>query len=491
MKIHTMNTNLKIIQPTFDAIDELNSITDCTISSLNCIPQKNTLQKGNRELILSFKDVYNPDIDRAMRIFDLGDLSVTTNKRNYCIPSKSAFLSGSTGNLLSMSPDTFHLHIYHISSFSKTHSSSFIRMILPISNDNWIGELASEKFSVGNQSTVGLLNLDFPLGQVHAYSWLQSGQKYLIIEPQYKISVEEILNIQYAVSLGLGLLSGTAYLDECYIVSSKSIGFHKIEDIEYRRLRESIVSAYRLFTTNMYSIYQVLQKGNNNKYAATQIETTDGVLNPNYVDHLYPLFYNRLFTTIYQDEYLSRAAEIMLDASERSLGYQVSLYSIALETITTRLKSIYSVKYPGIIDKSSWKKLHSSLTKAFESISTELLFNKGIHDRYLRALDNMNNISNQEKFNLVMDAVGYARSSTDDDAITQRNMSLHGNLAKKTSPTSSVADDQFFYSTVLCRLCYSLLFKFCGFDSYIVNLPVLYDLEPACSQKEEVLLRIP
>ena len=103
----------------------------------------------------------------------------------------------------------------------------------------------------------------------------------------------------------------------------------------------------------------------------------------------------------------------------------------------------------------------------------------------------MNNISNQEKFNLVMDAVGYARSSTDDDAITQRNMSLHGNLAKKTSPTSSVADDQFFYSTVLCRLCYSLLFKFCGFDSYIVNLPVLYDLEPACSQKEEVLLRIP
>ena len=180
----------------------------------------------------------------------------------------------------------------------------------------------------------------------------------------------------------------------------------------------------------------------------------------------------------------------MIDASDKSLGYQVSLYSVTLETITTRLKRVFNVKYPGIIDKSTWKKLHKSIVKSYEQISKELAFSADIHDRYKRTLDNMNNISNQEKFNLVMDRIGHNRTASDDDAISQRNLSLHGSQVKKTAPNSRDADDYFYYSTVLCRLCYCLLFRYCGFDSYIINLPVLYDLEPACNLQEDVLIKI-
>lgn len=480
----------KILNPTFDAISQLNSISNCSIPDLDFIPQVNTLQKGERELILTFKAVFDPNIHAALRSFDLGNLTLSCVNGKYIIPSREAYLSESASSILSTVAEPFYLHINRITTFTTPSCATYKRMVLPVSRDNWCGEMAACGFSVGQQSHVGLLDLDFPLGQVHAYTISYSAQKYLIVEPQYKVSLDEIYDIQYAVALGLGLIAGTVPLNECYVVSSETLDFSNIENIEYRRLRETIVSAYRLFTTNMYSIYEALKKGIRNNYATIQLEDSNGTLNTGYVDWLYPRFYSKLITILYQDADLARAAEIMIEASDRSLGYQVSLYSVALETITTRLKSVFNVKYPGIIDKSTWKKLHKSIVKSYEQISKELSFTTDIHDRYKRTLDNMNNISNQEKFNLVMNRIGHKRSASDDDAISQRNLSLHGSQVNKTSPNSTDADDYFYYSTVLCRLCYCLLFRYCGFDNYIINLPVLYDLEPACNLKEQVLIKI-
>lgn len=312
----------------------------------------------------------------------------------------------------------------------------------------------------------------------------------LVIEPNYKVTLHELQEIQYAVVLGIGLITGIAYFDDAYYIAYEDCDFDSPIGTSYSGLRDTIKGQYRIFTTNMYSLELSLSSGINNNYALSMIKEKDGRIKGGLVDELLKDFYSNLVVNIYRYPEFARAAVILLEASKQSLDYQAALYSVALETLSTKIKSLNQIKYNGVLTKSIWKKVHQEIISSLANIATKYSFAPDIANRFKWKIDGLNGISNNEKFNLVIDSVGYQRTSADDDALRQRNLLLHGNLVQNTSPTSTQFDDIFYYSLMLHRICACVLFKFCGFNGYIINNPVLMDTLPACTRKEDLLIRI-
>ena len=115
---------------------------------------------------------------------------------------------------------------------------------------------------------------------------------------------------------------------------------------------------------------------------------------------------------------------------------------------------------------------------------------KGFENRIAKRIPNLNEISNTDKFNLVLERLGLKKMLSDDDAIGQRNNLLHGNLVDKTAEDSTDFDDMYYYSLVLHRLCSAIIFKFAGYNGYLVNNAVLMDRKVACDRRELVLIEI-
>lgn len=148
-------------------------------------------------------------------------------------------------------------------------------------------------------------------------------------------------------------------------------------------------------------------------------------------------------------------------------------------------------RFSGIIkDKGTWTRIRKPLTKAFRESCSPFEIEKRIEDRIANRIPNLNEISNTDKFKLVIDKLGLKRSLSDDEALEQRNNLLHGELVEKTAEDSTDFDDMYYYSLVLHRLCTAIIFKFAGYHGYLVNNAVLMDMKVACERKEPVLIEI-
>ena len=150
------------------------------------------------------------------------------------------------------------------------------------------------------------------------------------------------------------------------------------------------------------------------------------------------------------------------------------------------------MSFDGIInnDQGTWTRIRKPMTKIFRERCGMYEIDKLVEDRIANRIPNLNEISNNDKFNLVIERLGLRKMVSDDEAIRQRNNLLHGNLVDKTSDDSTDFDDMYYYSLVLHRLCTAILFKYGGYKGYLVNNAVLMDRKVACERREPVLIEI-
>ena len=484
-----MGNIVKKMEPMFAEIRKLVSMENVSIEGIGHIPTDNRITKGERKLQLSFEAVLNKELHDTVNNPSFSEFLIHSDDHCFVVGENQAYFDGY--NFMMTEKQKFTMNISALK--DSNEQSGFMRMVLPINRNFWIHNLHTYGIQTEKSFVGGLLILKFDEGEVHVFTITdsQSKQQYMIVEPQYEVSREVLFNIHYAVATGLGVITGTAYFGETYVLVANSLTFDSYKAVSYYSLRESVHSQYTTFTTNMYWIDMLLRQGKYNRYALDMITDENKKVKSGLVDWLYSETYGQIILNMYKYPEFARAAIILLDGSDKALDYQAAMYAVALETLCTKLKRIYDMTFDGIIkEKGAWTRIRKPMTKTFRDSCNQYGIEKKIEDRIVNRIPNLNEISNKDKFKLVIAKLGLNTLLSDEDGINQRNNLLHGEFVDKTAEDSTDFDDMYYYSLVLHRLCTSIIFKFAGYHGYLVNNAVLMDRKLACERKEPVLVEI-
>jgi hypothetical protein len=136
-------------------------------------------------------------------------------------------------------------------------------------------------------------------------------------------------------------------------------------------------------------------------------------------------------------------------------------------------------------------------------------YNKTVRPVLLKALDNIidiptdakriysnrincsfNSPANQDKLTKSFADFGYNLSEADQNAIKQRNFTLHGHLSDIKKEIANQRWDMFSTALRLHKLCCILLLKAAGYSGKILNNEVILGVKDACERKDPPYLYI-
>ena len=473
----------------FAEMMRLETMENVVIDGLDHIPAENMISKVERKFQLTFESVLGKELHKIVNNPSLKHFQIQKDEHRYIVEDNQAYFEGY--NFLETDPQVFTMNISTLKDVNE--SAGFMRMTIPISRNFWVHNLRTYSIKTEKSIFGGLLVLKFEEGEVHVFTVTghHTKQQYMVVEPQFEVTREKLFYIHYAVATGLGIITGTAYFGEAYVFVGDSLEFDSCRAVSYYSLRETVHSQYSTFTTNLYWVDMVLKQGKYNSYALEMITDEKGEVKRGLVDWLYEDVYGQIIQNMYQYPEFARAAIILLDGTDKALDYQAAMYAVALETLCTKLKAIYGMKFDGIIkDKGTWTRIRKPMTKTFHKFCKQYNIDKNITDKITQKIPNLNEISNTDKFNLIIDKLGIKKMLSDDDAMRQRNNLLHGELVEKTAENSTDFDDMYYYSLVLYRLCTNIIFKFAGYKGWLVNNAVVMDRKVACERREPVLFQV-
>lgn len=435
------------------------------------------------------------DVWRRRPYDPMPEFNFSCGNKKFVVPENASFLSTSN----EFTSDEFQDTTISIDRFYSADidwdQPHFLRSVQPLERFDWAQTFHTcayeERYPNGGwYSSLGLLEVNFKnKGIFHLYPYKFENQYYLVCEAQFECTVEEFNEYAFAAQLALGFFTDRITLEETYILCYEDAGFIKPSGLHYIELRSSIKGQYPIFTTNLYWVHEILQDGKNNSYADALI-APNGVVDDSVMNWLDMDFYSRMANEIYSHEELRRAACIILEASTQALEYQTALYAVALECLTSfLLKELGSTaKFP--VDKNIFNK---DIRPAFQKILEDAEVAGKIDQEALRILgnrlNNLNGMTNSGKLTDPFAHYKYTLSKTDKDAINTRNRLLHGGILTGINYRTQY-DELYSCSLRLHKLCCILLLKRVGFNSRIINLPVLRDFKEECAAAEPVLLQL-
>lgn len=287
----------------------------------------------------------------------------------------------------------------------------------------------------------------------------------------------------YAISLSLGLVTSIITFDYAYVFAGNDALFEKDILCGFAEMRPTIKGQYKFFTTNIYSLGEML-KDNNVKYALGQFYDEKG----NFLAHLQDWIqldeFEQIVFMLYNNEELARAALILLESSTMSLDYEGAMCAVALETICS---AMYKPKQKTLMKNKDWKK---NVVTKFENLIQSLIDSNTISEMHAdiirRKLNGLNMDTNADKLSKPFESIGYNLTDSDKKNIAKRNRFLHGSILGHTHQESF---DEILYTCMeIQKLCAVLLFRNAGFKGLIVNNAVLMGLKRAVDEHEPVLV---
>ena len=178
----------------------------------------------------------------------------------------------------------------------------------------------------------------------------------------------------------------------------------------------------------------------------------------------------------------------MIEGSTYPLEFQAPIYSVALETITGFLLKESGDKEMTPVPKESYeneiKPKLNTLLDSFKSGDNEN--DEGIRILKQRIVQ-LNRPTNSDKLTNPFKSIGYRLTKEEKKAINDRNRFLHGVLYGDKGCQDEL--DLLLKSSIrLHKLCCILILKRSGFDSFILNNPVLWGFEEDCDRKDPPLI---
>lgn len=466
----------KKLSPSIDLIKNLLNIEECQVKGISFLEGVNiTVQKSDKHFDLVF-DVRDYSSVEKAKYENLGDFQIIANEKAYLVLGGKSRVS----RLKDYWDDRGFECMIQVDELCtegiEQEESYYYRYMVPVDKQVHFTDFRGWGFKVAKDiSTRSLLKINLPQGEVHFYTVQVGKQPFLIIESRFLCSQAEIDKIAYVTLLSFGIISGTVYLDEVYIMASATDEFQNPIGLYYKSLRDTIKCQYSIFTTNVYSVLmpiakrldmeqRMLKKIEDKKWNCAIEEMSEEV-------------FSSLVLKLYEKDAIARAALLLLDSSTLTLELQPAAYCIAFETLCTALSKYYKLDAPKIVEKDIWDK--SGLKDELQKVVSDNLQNGILNDTQAEFLKNkianLNSPTNFDKLKQPFEYFGYPLSKAEIAGIKDRNRFMHGILnTDKEEEISEVADKLFFASLLLHKLSCVLLLKHCGFKGYIINNLVLH-----------------
>lgn len=426
---------------------------------------------------------------------DMPEFNFCKVGKKYVVPEMASFLSANN----EFTNEEFQEASISVKQFYSAdidwNKPHFLRSVQPLERFDWVHTFHTwgyeERYPTGGwYSSLGLMEVNFKdKGIFHLYPYKFENRYHLVCDAQFECSVEEFNEYAFAAQLSLGFFTDRITLDEAYILCYRDAGFTEPSGLYYTELRPSIKGQYPIFTTNSYWLHEILKDGKNSAYADALI-APEGVVDDGLVNWLEMDFYSRMANEIYAHEELRRAACIILEASTVALEYQTALYAVALECLASFLlkEQDDTSRFP--IDKNIFNKdIRPVFQKILEEAEAAGKIDQEASKILGNRLNNLNGVTNSGKLTDPFVNYGYPLSKTDKEAINTRNRLLHGGILNGVNYKEQF-DKLYGCSLRLHKLCCILLLKRVGFNSCIINLPVLRDFKEECAAREPVLIQL-
>jgi len=256
----------------------------------------------------------------------------------------------------------------------------------------------------------------------------------------------------YPISLSLGMVTSVAPFDYAIVVASKTPEFDGEIMGGIVKLRPTIKSQYRFFTTDLYGLgwlrhivdYDVFRP-----YCDEKGDLLKGRLDP-----MTEQEFSGLVSMLHRSKDLARAALMLIDSS-MNLECMGVTYAVALETICTRLIEANKDFFSKYIEQKPW--------------DDEWISNK---NKLIRPFD--------------LPEIGYELSEEKGkELLGIRNSFLHGGVLG----FSHTEYYKLLYPCMKLRsFCGILLFRHAGFKGPILNNAVALGLEEALKNKEPLFI---
>lgn len=223
----------------------------------------------------------------------------------------------------------------------------YYRYILPVKDHKWkdlIERPISDYLHISPDHVMpiywALVRVDFPReGQIHLFQpYYQpyndtDKSDFLVIESQFPCTHSAMGKYMYPISLSLGLVTSVAPFDYAIVVASKTPEFDGEIMGGIVKLRPTIKSKRRFFTTDIDSLYRSL-KGKAD-YTLHQLCDKNGKAKSR-LDPMTEQEFSALARMLHENRALARAALMLIDSS-MNLECLGAIYAVALETICSVL----------------------------------------------------------------------------------------------------------------------------------------------------------
>jgi hypothetical protein len=284
------------------------------------------------------------------------------------------------------------------------------------------------------------------------------------------MSYKEFQDAVLAMQTTYAFLTGNFYLDEAYYISSSSSEFNDDLAVSYMAMRESILSTYNMFTTNGSSVLASLREEQGIDWNEEIKEWTAKL--PELDDKVF----NALTSLFHENDSLSRAAFIILEANNLALELKAAAYCVAYEAICHTLKTRLTIETPSVIEKENWLQR----VKPFFDDGLAQLFKQGkidqnAHDILSRKVNNLNQPTNKDSLTAPFKHFNYELKDYEAKAIDDRNRFLHGSVPIKTNDLEIASQQLYFTALTIHKLSYILILKLAGFEGYIINYIKLHE----------------
>lgn len=300
---------------------------------------------------------------------------------------------------------------------------------------------------------------------------------YLVIESKTKLEYLDFSEYCFSILISFGFVSGDFINNDGYFFQYNSRNMTDVLGIEYRRMRGSIKCQYVPIYSNAYGYLHDREKAAqyNDKLRKLKI-----------------IEFSKLCQYCHSKDDIKTILLLIIEANNQSLVGAPGILSIALETLSNVIYDENETTLAPIKSKSTSKTIRKELIKIIDSFKNEIEFEGS---EILKAkINQINQRTNRDKLLIPFKILKIPITTTDIEAIEQRNAFLHGRtpMVQEIEPRSINEVDKFRYYLYLKLyvLISSVIMKYVGFDNLVLNYPKIYEKSTEIELTEEYYKQI-
>lgn len=364
------------------------------------------------------------------------------------------------------------------------------RLVLPINNKlNFINSIENVfikyKYSENNSAVftteatkANINNQDFFLYVAKENITKCSNRDYLVLESRKPITYNDFSEYCFSILISFGFISGDFINDDAYFLQYKSNKMTDVDSISYSQMRGSIKCNLVPVYSNPFAYIHNSQKADRYKDKIRKLNLDE---------------FSKLCRLCHSNNDIKLVLLLLIEVHTQTLVSGPGSLSIALETLAKIIYEKNESAVAPIKSKRISKSLRKSLLKALNTYD-EKDISAEARAIITKKINNINQRTNSGKLLVPFEILEISISATDKEAIEQRNAFLHGRtpMIKETAPETIDDSDKnrYYLFLKLYVLISSIILKYIGYDSLIVNYPKIYENRTGVKLNEEYYRQI-